>query len=587
MPACESDDYRVRVRGVEQCEFMLRWTRRCACLLALGALSFAGYRGYGSWRQSHLEKQAQAFAAHRDDASAVLVARRVLALDNRNVVATRIMAEAADRARSPEAVTWRKAVAELQPQSPENYLALAATALRCGQSTLAACSLVKVTGKTCETERYHQIAGAIALGEKHLVRAEEHFAIAAELEPENHLSALNLASVRLASGSAEAVVGARVNLRRLTAQSDVQLPAWRALAADALACNRRSEAAGYATELVTRSSRTLPDRLLLLEATLGTDDGVAALRDTQALAAAAAPSAAELITWMNRRDLAQQALFWSASLPETIRAAQPVPLAIAESLSCARDWSALAQFVSGKNWHEGEALRLAIENHALQQRGKGEATAADAGTAWRSALKLASGHPDQLALIARLEEGWGYQTQAEETWWLLANGSTNARDALGALQHLYQAAHDSRGLLRVAKRALELNPNDFVAANNCASLGLLLHSDNSSRRLAAKLHAQYPTNAALAATYAFALHIEGKTADGLQIIGGFNEAQLGIPAVAAYYVVLLVANGETDRALHFLPTAKKAALLPEEQQLLSDAMQKLLSKNATKSVARS
>ncbi len=588
MPDYESDDCRGNVRVLERREFLLRWTRRLGCVLALAALSFAGYRGYGRWRETHLEKQAQEFAAHGDDASAVLVARRVLALDHRNIVVTRVMAEAADRARSPEAITWRKAVVAIEPHSSENYLALAVTALRCGQLTLAAHSLEKVTGKARDAARYHQIAGAIALGEKRTAQAEEHFAAAAGIEPKNHQAALNLATVRLTSGSAGTVDGARANLRRLAAQSDVQLPAWRALAADALAHDHRSEAATYATQLVAHSSRSLPDRLLLLEATLGTDSGVAALRDAQTLAAETAPSAAELIIWMNRRELAQQALVWSASLPGAIRDAQPVPIAIAESLSCTRDWAALSRFVLGKNWRDQDAFRFAIENHAQQHSTSGEpAAAAAADAAWRSALKLASTRPDQLASIAQLEEGWGYRTQAEEAWWLLASGSTNAREALGALQRFYKTARDSRGLLRVAKRALELNPNDFVAANNCASLGLLLHSDNSSRRLAAKLHAEYPASAALAATYAFALHTEGKTADGLKIIGGLNEAQLRDPAVAAYYVVMLVANGDTERALNFLPAAKKAALLPEEQQLLSDATQKLLGKNTAKSVARS
>ena len=64
---------------------------------------------------------------------------------------------------------------------------------------------------------------------------------------------------------------------------------------------------------------------------------------------------------------------------------------------------------------------------------------------------------------------------------------TSALDTLGpltALQRLYKSTQNSHGILRVAKRALELNPSDLVAANNCASLGLLLTGDNSARRLA-------------------------------------------------------------------------------------------------------
>ncbi|MEY2519627.1 MAG: hypothetical protein QOF24_1386, partial [Verrucomicrobiota bacterium] len=198
------------------------------------------------------------------------------------------------------------------------------------------------------------------------------------------------------------------------------------------------------------------------------------------------------------------------------------------------------------------------------------------------------GRPEWLAPIAQLAEGWGYTADAEETWWMIANGNENAKEALGALQRLYKSKQDSHGLLRVAKRALELNPADLVAANNCASLGLLLTADSSARRLAGKLHRENPANAIFSTTYAFALLTEGKTGDAIKAIEMLNEAQLRNPVVAAYYFVMLVENGNMERAHLFLSAANKAALLPEEQQLLTAATRKLLShdsQNVAKSVA--
>jgi predicted Zn-dependent protease len=171
---------------------------------------------------------------------------------------------------------------------------------------------------------------------------------------------------------------------------------------------------------------------------------------------------------------------------------------------------------------------------------------------------------------------------------LIANGNTNAKEALTALQRLYKAKQNSHGLLRVAKRALELNPADLVAANNCANLGLLLTGDSSARRLATKLHAENPTNAAFSSTYAFALFTEGKTSDALREMETLKEAQLHHPNVAAYYFVILVENGKMERAHSFLSAANKAQLLPEEQQLLTTAIRKLLqhdSQNVMKTAA--
>jgi predicted Zn-dependent protease len=140
----------------------------------------------------------------------------------------------------------------------------------------------------------------------------------------------------------------------------------------------------------------------------------------------------------------------------------------------------------------------------------------------------------------------------------------------------------------VAKRALELNPADLVAANNCASLGLLLSGDSSARRLATKLHKENPDNAIFSTTYAFALFTEGKTNDALKMMETLKDAQLRHPAVAAYYFVMLVENGRMERAHLFLSAANRAQLLPEEQQLLTTATRKLLqhdSQNVVKSVA--
>src|SRR4051812_11521239 len=69
------------------------------------ALICAGSWGiYSTWRKQHLEKQATAFAVHNDVASAVLVARHLLQIDDRNIVATRLIAELAERSGSIDAI---------------------------------------------------------------------------------------------------------------------------------------------------------------------------------------------------------------------------------------------------------------------------------------------------------------------------------------------------------------------------------------------------------------------------------------------------------------------------------------------------
>jgi len=583
-----SNDCFGNVRALERRDFYVLWARRCAVGLVVAALAFGGYRAYGAWREKNLARQAREFFARGDYQSAVLVARHLLQLDQNSLAACRVMAETAELAGRYEALSWRQRVVALEPNVPDNAIALAGTALRFGQIDLARKILDTVPPSARTTVKYFQMSGGIAVVERLPAVAETSFSAALKLESSNPQLALNLATVRLALPEVDTNEKARGELARLIDQPAVRLEALRALTADALGHNSRASAERWAAQLKAEKDATFSDLLLYLEAVQGTDLAPPALLEAQAKADKSSVMASTLITWMNRHALAKRAVAWGLTLPKQTLEEQPVPLAIAESYSFLTDWNALRAWVDGKNWGEYECFRLAVQSHALHRLTPIDRPSMESETIWQAALKAAQSRPERLAAIARLAEGWGYTADAEDAWWMIANGNENAKLALEALQRLYKIKQNSHGLLRVAKRALELNPADLVAANNCASLGLLLTGDISARRLALKLHLENPANAVFSATYAFALHLEGKTGEALKMMESMKEQQLRHPSLAAYYFVMLVENGQMERAHLFLTDANKAALLPEEQQMLTAATRKLLthdSQNLTKSVA--
>jgi predicted Zn-dependent protease len=563
------------VRALERRDFLRRWARRAVlCFLAL-LVAAGGYRGYGVWRKRHLSKQAQDFFDGKDYKSAVLVARHVLQLDAKNVLACRIMAEMADQAGKQEALSWREQVVSVEPDVAANRIALASTALRFGQAEVARKNLDAIAAPDRADIKYHEVAGALAIAEKKLAVAETEFAAALQLAPQNSQLALNLATVRLTSADFETREKGRRDLVDLAEQPSLRLEALRALVSEALA-NKSPAAAEWARALRSEKGCTFGDILLYAEATRNTDAAEMALRDAEELASKSSTTAALLITWMNRHALAEPALKWALALSRETLVASPVPLAIAETYSFLQDWNGLRTWVEGKNWGEEEFLRLAVVSHALHHLTPGDRASMESQTAWAAALKATKNQPRQVAAIAQLAEGWGYAEEASDAWWLIANGNENAKEALTALQRLYKSKQNSHGLLRVAKRALELNPADLVAANNCASLGLLLTGDSSARRLATKLHAENPTNPVFSSTYAFALFTEGRTSEALRQMETLKEPQLRHPVIAAYYFVMLVENGKMEKAHAFLSAANKAQLLPEEQELLTAATRKLL-----------
>jgi hypothetical protein len=568
------DDSSGNVAAIARREFLLRWGRRALCAGAIALMSFGAYRGYQTLRRDHLTKQAVDFYSRGDFPGAVLVARHVLQLDEQNLPATWLMAEMAEQAGNPGAIYWRQRVHQLRPHSSEDRLALVTTAMRFGQTDLAR----TVLNAAPETERgsaeFQQLAGGVALASGRNAAAEIFFAEVLRQRPADERAQLNLSTVRLTASDPRVRAAARIALDGLRSKPAVRLEALRALASDALSRRENELARELTEELRAESGAAFSDKLLYLEAWLGTEPAAVELTRLQTEAGHSARAAADLIAWMNRHEMAAAALKWAQTIQQELTQALPLPLAIAESYSFLEDWPGLARWVNGKNWGPQEALRLAVESHAVRRQ-QNDSGSVEASLLWRQALKAAGNRSDLLAAIAQLAEGWGYQTEAEDAWWTIANGQRNAPAALAALQRHYRAQQNTRGLLRVARRALEINPNDLTAANNCAGLGLLLGGDGAARRMAAKLYAQNPANAASVSTYAFALFTEGKTHEGLAVLEGLKDGQLQNPVLAAYHFILLVDDGQLDRARACRALAERAALLPEERQLVTDAARKI------------
>ena len=135
-----------------------------------------------------------------------------------------------------------------------------------------------------------------------------------------------------------------------------------------------------------------------------------------------------------------------------------------------------------------------------------------------------------------------------------------------------------------ARRVLELDPETADAmrliARSAENVGLRsaiefwrrVHLDpDRAYRLAREVHEQEPKNVDFAATYAFALYLQGDVEKASQLLAGFSETELERPQIAAYYGVILAGSGDFPRAAKFLDLGAKANLLPEERKLVEKA----------------
>src|SRR3954449_11176520 len=111
---------------------------RLALKVVLGLVIFIGLIWGGHFAVVRLNvrrllNQAHASFEKRDDRSALIAAQRAFELDLKNVEACRIVADVLERQGAPAAIEWRRRVLNLQPDSVNDRLTLARTALRVGQ----------------------------------------------------------------------------------------------------------------------------------------------------------------------------------------------------------------------------------------------------------------------------------------------------------------------------------------------------------------------------------------------------------------------------------------------------------------------
>lgn len=540
----------------------------------LATVAIAGWQGWHRflrWQENNLNQKAQAALSRGDGRSAVLYSRQALELDPRNLPATRIMAQLAEFVGSPAAVLWREQITVLEPGRDTNFLVWAATALRHDDWLTASRALGKVSREGRRTADFNRTAGAVAVAARQFSAAEMFFLNAARLEPASKSDQLNLAILGLEPAAGEKLETARAMLEKLAGEPGLRLPAVRALVNDARRRQETERALKWSAMLVDLPNLEFRDRLLRLDVLhwMHHPHFESSLETLKEMASASARQTTDLISWMNGHGLAAAALEWGARLPAERRQELPVPLAIGEALANLGRWDELREFVAGLNWRELEFYRHAILARSLREKDQ----PGEAREQWRLALIATGEQPGRLSQLARLVEGWRWTAETVEIWWKLTRFPNLQRDALRSLYQLYQASHDTHQLLRVSDRALENDPGDWVAKNNVAMFSLLVGQNRAkAHRLALENFNLSPTNTVFLSTRAFSLHMQGDTAGGLKLLNTVPEKLLRNPSLAAYYGILLAAQGEADKARPYLDIAdKNPQLLPEEKALVAAA----------------
>lgn len=540
-------------------------------LLALaGVAGIVGYRYYKGVRQRHLVSQARAFLAKSDFTNAVLSLQRAVQTNPRDADACRLLAGLAEASRSPSALGWRGRVVEINPNSLEDRIALAQTALMMNDLTTATNALGGVDEAGRKTAVYHNLAGATATAGKRFEEAEVHFAEAARLEPGNPSLQLNLAVLQMRRTDTNLVAQARAKLEQLGTNPAVRCDVIRELVRDALRFQRTNTALALSQELLQQTNAVFRDRLLRLDVLRQTGNGglKSALAGFQREATNDLAKIHDLAMWQMASGSTREALSWLETLVLPIQTNQPVALLEAECRATLKDWAGLNGSLERQNWGELEFTRNAFRSLALREL----SLAAAAKAEWGNAVKAAEGRQARLVMLLRLASQWNWPTETEEILWAIFNRYPGEKWAGRALSTALHAQGRTRSLMTLFSKQLEVSPKDTDAKNNLATVALLLNAtEQRPHELAREVYEQDPQNASYAATYAFSLHLQEKKAEALRVMEQLKPAELEMPTVSGYYGLLLKASGDAAKAKKFLEISSKAPLLPEEKKLFDKA----------------
>ncbi len=521
-----------------------------------------------------LSAEGNALVDKGDFKRAGLAARRILQINSESAEGARILARIAERFRSRTAIELRQRVVSLGNASPDDYYALARTAIIFGELKTAQDALEKLPTPVKNTGEYHACAADLALARGDGAGVERELSEAIRLDPANKEFSFRRTLLRFGASDAAVRDKAREDLKALQTDKSFRREATRQLAREALQRKEFSSALALARQLNEFPERDFSDRLALLTTFREAGDSALqnSLAEVEAAAAGNLQNIVALMMWLNTHGMSAEAVAWSKKLPAESLGQNPVSIALADAYISEADWTSLERLTKNSTWGEMDFLRLALHARAFREMGD----MAKFNAEWNEAVKKVTPNGEKVEMLWKTAEKWGWRREAIALLWLGAKDSTRGEAALRTLYDYFAKSGDTQSLYRVLLHLEELHPDNLDVLNNVAQVSLLLSlNTDRGQTLARDVYEKGPKNPTYVSTYAFALYSKDEAPKARKLFAALTDAQLHEPAIALYYGIILAAVGDGDRAAEFLDLGQKASLLPEEKALLEKARRSL------------
>jgi hypothetical protein len=537
-------------------------------LVVLSVLAIVlGRPAYHRYKEKRAVQQARAFYQKQDYRNALFSLRQALAMNSSNVEAVVLMGNVLADLRAPAAFAWRQRAVQLAP-TLDNKILLISVALQVERPPfpISTQMLEEIRYAAPTNIAYHMLSSQLAIRRNQLPQAEAEMQTVANLDPTNRLHQLNLAVLHLQSTNSEQTAGARSLLISLTNDPVLGEHALRSLIADGQLAKRYDEAQKLSAQLLSLPQATFGDRLqqLTLLANLKSPELPRQLGEIKIEASTNVAYAAQTAQWLLAHQEPKQAREWLFSLPPTVSSTPPLPLMITASYADAKEWPAMEGWLTKQRWDQ-EYLRFAWLSLSSEQQKRGEMS----DIYWQRAISAAEKRTEFLTALTQLSASWNWTNKVEDLLHTIGKRDATQAWAWQILLERRMAAGDTTGLYQLYSEMLAQNPKSLIAKNNVAVIDLLLNRNlSNATQFAKEVYLSATNHPLFVSTYAFALHVQNQSGEGLKLMKTLPPNYLHSPEIAIYYAVLLSANGERVAAEPYFDAAKKSQMLPEEKQLL-------------------
>ena len=234
-------------------------------IILLIAAIWGGHDLYVRWQEKRLVARAMFDIEKGDARSASLAARTILEMKPSSAAAARIMAQLAEALGERSALEWRRKVAQLQPESVPDKLALAKTALQFNDIATAERTLATID-ENDKTAGYHATCALLAQAKRQDEKADNEWSQAVQLAPEDKSYQLQQATLRSRSTDAARRAAGEATLNALRADPKQRSFATRALISAAMVHHENPQnVLELARDLKGYPEATWSDRLLYLD----------------------------------------------------------------------------------------------------------------------------------------------------------------------------------------------------------------------------------------------------------------------------------------------------------------------------------